>query len=199
MTESDLRIGINLAGLEHLVGGDLKRMVEFAVRVEELGFHRIVVSDHVVMGSVDGYPFKEFPVPLDYPFLDPLIYLATIAGATKRVRLTSGILIAPLRPAAVLAKMAATLDVISDGRLDLGVGSGWQQSEFDAVGVDFEARGQIFDDTMRHAEHSRATVPRRFAQSMSTLMRSTACRRRDRRAGCQSGSPVRQTVGRLVV
>jgi probable F420-dependent oxidoreductase len=116
---------------------------------EDLGFQRVVASDHVLIGSLKGYPYKEFPVPADYPFLDPLIYLASIGGATTRIRLTSGIVIAPLRPAALLAKMAATLDVMCGGRFELGVGTGWQRSEYEALGVDFDARGQIFDDTMR--------------------------------------------------
>jgi len=71
-----------------------------------------------------------------------------VAGATSRVRLATGILIAPLRAAIVLAKTAATLDVLSCGRLDLGVGIGWQREEFEAAGLDFAARAQLLDDTI---------------------------------------------------
>jgi probable F420-dependent oxidoreductase len=74
--------------------------------------------------------------------------LAAIASATSRVRLATGILIAPLRPAALLAKQAATLDVLSRGRLDLGVGTGWQREEYDAEGVDFSRRGELLSDTL---------------------------------------------------
>ena len=74
--------------------------------------------------------------------------LGAIASATSRVRLATGILIAPLRPAALLAKQAATLDVMSRGRLDLGVGTGWQREEYDAEGIDFARRGQLLSDTL---------------------------------------------------
>jgi probable F420-dependent oxidoreductase len=74
--------------------------------------------------------------------------LAAVASATERVRLATGILIAPLRPAALLAKQAATLDALSQGRLDLGVGTGWQREEYDASGIDFERRGQLLSDTL---------------------------------------------------
>jgi len=103
----------------------------------------------VVMGEhTEAYEWGPFPLPVDAPFLEPLTVLAAIAGATSRVRLATGIVIAPLRPAIVLAKIAATLDVLSQGRLELGVGVGWQREEFDAAGLDFAARAQRLDDTI---------------------------------------------------
>jgi probable F420-dependent oxidoreductase len=107
------------------------------------------VVDHVVMGpNTDAYQWGRFPVGPDAPWLEPLTVLAAIAGATERVRLATGILIAPLRPAALLAKSAATLDVLSRGRLDLGVGTGWQREEYDAAGLDFDRRGRLLSDTL---------------------------------------------------
>ena len=113
------------------------------------GVDRVVVVDHVVMGpNTDAYNWGKFPTPPDAPWLEPMTVLAAMAAATTRVRLATGILIAPLRPAVLLAKQAATLDVLSQGRLDLGVGTGWQREEYDAEGLDFAARGQLLTDTL---------------------------------------------------
>src|SRR5262245_28431383 len=101
------------------------------------------MSEHV-----EAYEWGPFPFPIEVPWLEPLTVLAAIAGATSRVRLATGILIAPLRPAIVLAKTVATLDVLSQGRVELGAGVSWQREEFDAAGLDFAARAQRLDDTI---------------------------------------------------
>jgi alkanesulfonate monooxygenase SsuD/methylene tetrahydromethanopterin reductase-like flavin-dependent oxidoreductase (luciferase family) len=106
----------------------LHEVVALARMAEDAGADTVVVPDHLVMSDrTDRYRWGRFPLPVDAAWLEPLTVLAAIAGATRRVRLATGILIAPLRPAAVLAKTAATLDVLSRGRLDLGVGTGWQK------------------------------------------------------------------------
>jgi probable F420-dependent oxidoreductase len=129
--------------------GEWSRFVDLGRAAEDAGIDRIVVVDHVVMGPhTEKYVWGKFPVPPEAPWLEPLTVLAAIAGATSRVRLATGILIAPLRPAAFLAKQVATLDQISGGRVDLGVGTGWQREEYDAQGLDFDARGQLLDDTL---------------------------------------------------
>jgi len=96
----------------------------------------------------ENYAWGKFPVPPDAPWFEPLTMLSAIGAVTSRVRLATGILIAPLRPAALLAKQAATLDQMCGGRLDLGVGTGWQREEYDAVGAAFERRGQLLTDTL---------------------------------------------------
>jgi probable F420-dependent oxidoreductase len=116
---------------------------------DEAGIDALRLPDHVVMGEhSDRYSWGPFPYPVDVPWLDPLTAIAAMAAVTARVRFCTSILIAPLRPAPLLAKMAATIDVLSAGRLELGVGTGWQREEFEAAGIDFDQRGQLLTDTI---------------------------------------------------
>lgn len=146
-----LAISILVSGLTRLFGDDLAALLDLARAADEAGIDQIALPDHLAIGArTDRYPYGErFPLPDDEPWLEPLTSLAAIAGATQRIRLGTGILIAPLRPALLLAKTAATLDVLSRGRLDLGVGSGWQREEFEASGVPFRGRTARMDDTLR--------------------------------------------------
>jgi alkanesulfonate monooxygenase SsuD/methylene tetrahydromethanopterin reductase-like flavin-dependent oxidoreductase (luciferase family) len=127
--------------------GDWGALLDVARAAEAAGVDRLVVTDHVVLGPhLDAYAWGRFPTAPDGPWLEPLTVLTAMAGVTRAVRLSTGILIAPLRPAAVLAKTVATLDVLSGGRVDLGVGVGWQREEYDALGLDFDDRGRLLDD-----------------------------------------------------
>lgn len=129
--------------------GRLHEVVGLAQRAEAADVDTVIVPDHVVMSDrTDRYAWGPFPFPIETPWLEPLTVLTAIAAATTRLRLATGILIAPLRPAPVLAKTVATLDVLSQGRLDLGVGVGWQKEEFDALGLDFARRGRMLTDTI---------------------------------------------------
>jgi probable F420-dependent oxidoreductase len=148
MTRPALSIGLPNYG-SFLPPGEWHRFVDLARAAEDAGADRIVVVDHVVMGEhTDAYAWGRFPTPPDSPWLEPLTILAACATATERIRLATGIVIAPLRPAALLAKQAATLDVLSRGRLDLGVGTGWQREEYEAEGLDFERRAVLLTDTL---------------------------------------------------
>jgi probable F420-dependent oxidoreductase len=132
-------------------------MLDTARLYDRVGIDRLVVSDHVVFGEdLDAYGKPEIggarggrqPTGPDGHWLEPLTALSVIAGVTERVRLATGILLAALRRPAVLAKSAATLDVLSGGRLDLGVGVGWQREEYEAAGLDFAQRGRLLDHTL---------------------------------------------------
>jgi probable F420-dependent oxidoreductase len=132
-------------------------MLDTARLYDRVGIDRLVVSDHVVFGEqLDAYARPELggsrggkqPTGPDGHWLEPLTALSVIAGVTERVRLATGILLAALRRPVVLAKSAATLDVLSGGRLDLGVGVGWQREEYDAAGLDFDRRGRALDHTL---------------------------------------------------
>ena len=145
-----IQTSVMIAGLSMLYGDDLAGVVETAKLAEDAGVDQIVMPDHVAIGGrTDRYPYGKFPLPIDEPWLEPLTTLAAIAGATSRIRLGTGILIVPLRPAPLLAKTLATLDVLSGGRLDLGVGSGWQREEFESSGIPFSGRTARMEETLR--------------------------------------------------
>ena len=150
-------------------------LIRTAQQAEAAGFTAVSISDHVVMGPhADRYPWGEFPFPPEAPWYEPLSVLAAIAAATTRLGLTTGILIVPLRPAVLLAKWAATIDAISGGRLELGVGTGWQKEEFDALGLDHAARGQMLTDAIGACRALWAADPATF-DSPSASFRDVWC------------------------
>lgn len=145
-----LALSVTVSGLGRLFGGELHALLEAARAADDLGIDQLVMPDHLAIGAhTDRYPYGRFPLPVDEPWLEPATTLAAIAGATRRIRLGTGVLIAPLRPALLLAKTAATLDVLSAGRLDLGVGVGWQAEEYAAAGVPFGERWSRLEDGLR--------------------------------------------------
>ena len=145
-----LPISLTVSGVKRLFGDDLSQLIDFAKRAEDAGIDQIAMTDHLAIGPhTERYPYGAFPFPNDEPWPEPLLTLAAMAGATRRIRLATAVLIAPLRPALLLAKSLATLDVLSGGRVDLGVGTGWQKEEFDASGVPFETRAARMDDVLR--------------------------------------------------
>lgn len=148
---SELKLAVFCSHVDELAGANGEGLVELARLVEEAGADQIVLSEHVVLAaSVEAHGPRGNPFPFrsDHTYPEPLIALAAMAGATTRVRLATGILIVPLRPAVVLAKMAATLDVVSGGRLDLGVGAGWHRAEFLAAGADPSRSTEALEDTI---------------------------------------------------
>jgi probable F420-dependent oxidoreductase len=155
--------------------GDWRGLVDVARIAEDSGIDRIVAVDHVVMGrNTDAYVWGRFPVPPEAPWLEPLTVLTAMAAVTTKLRLSTGILIAPLRPAALLAKQVATLDVLSNGRVDLGVGVGWQKEEYDAQGLDFSRRGTMLDDTVAACRALWSDLPAGF-ESASVRFADTFC------------------------
>jgi probable F420-dependent oxidoreductase len=137
--------------------GDWSSAVDLAIAADRAGVDRVVVSEHVVFGEhldayadprVGGHRGGKQPTGPDGPWLDPLVTLSYLAALTERVRLGTAILLAALRRPVVLAKTAATLDVLSAGRLDIGVGVGWQREEYEAAGLSFADRGRLLDHTL---------------------------------------------------
>ena len=124
-------------------------MVEVARRAEALGYGSLWCGEHVILPDPRVPPS---PLAPDAPILDPLIVLAHLAAVTSRVQLGTGIVILPQRNPVVLAKELASLDVVSGGRMILGIGVGYLEPEFAAIGVPFAdrgARGDEYLDAMR--------------------------------------------------
>jgi probable F420-dependent oxidoreductase len=154
-TEMNLSISLPFFFAEEPPNWDI--FFERARLADLAGIDRLYVADHVVFGEhMDEYARPEVggrkegrqPTGPDGHWLEPLTALSALVGITSRVRLCTAILIAPLRRPVVLAKTATTIDVLSKGRLDLGVGLGWQREEYEAAGLRFEDRGRLLDECL---------------------------------------------------
>ena len=129
----------------------LDQLVALAQGAESVGVESLWTFEHamVPLAYQSRYPYDrsgKMPVTPETNFIDPLIALTAIAAQTKTVRLATGINILPQSNPLLLAKQAASLDLLSKGRLMLGLGIGWLREEFLAMGVPFEGRGARFDD-----------------------------------------------------
>jgi probable F420-dependent oxidoreductase len=161
--KNKVRIGIGLFGLQQWFGGDFSGVLEVARLADAKGVDVVSLTDHVVMEEhLVNYPYGKFPVGLDFPWYDPITMLSAIAGVTKRIRLSAGVLISPLRPAIVLAKQLATLDVMSRGRVEIGIGVGWQKAEYDAAGIPFKGRYQRMEEQIEVCRLLWGTAPANY-------------------------------------
>jgi probable F420-dependent oxidoreductase len=138
--------------------GTWQPLFDTARVADEAGVDRLVVSDHVVFGErleeysrpeIGGQAGGKQPTGPDGHWLEPLTTLSVLAGMTSRIRLGTNILVAALRRPAVLAKSTATLDVLSGGRLDVGLGLGWSSDEWAAAGTPTEHRSARADEFLR--------------------------------------------------
>ncbi len=144
-----MKFGIGFANTGPFTAPDGARSM--AVAAEAAGFESLWTVEHTVVpaGYESPYPYSadgRMPGPENSPIPDPLVWLSFLAGATSTINLGTGILILPQRNPVVLAKEAATLDVLSGGRLLLGIGVGWLAEEFEAIGIPFNERGARTDD-----------------------------------------------------
>lgn len=127
------------------LGGDVAALGAVARGVEEIGYDHLLLYDHVVgaaRGDRNPPLWSGGPYSDKDPFHEPLVSFAYLAGITSRIKLVTGILIAPQRQTVLLAKQAAEVDLLSGGRLRLGVGLGWNYVEYDALGQSFSTRGR---------------------------------------------------------
>ena len=144
-----MKFGIAFANIGPLAEPD--HAAEFAVAAEAAGFESLWTVEHVVVPADyrSTYPYDPSGRMIggeDSPIPDPLIWLAYLAGVTSTIKLATGVVILPQRNPVVLAKELATLDQMSAGRLLFGIGVGWLEEEFDAIGVPFADRGRRTDD-----------------------------------------------------
>ncbi len=130
-----------------------EQWVPLARAADEAGFHSVVVSDHLIYpGDLKSpYPYTSNGQPRwerDTAWPDPMIAIGAMAAVTARLRFITSIYLLPLRHPVVAAKQATTVDVLSGGRLVLGIGAGWMREEFELLGVPFEKRGRRLEESV---------------------------------------------------
>jgi probable F420-dependent oxidoreductase len=138
-----MQIGVVLPQTE--LGADVAAVRDYGQAVEELGYRHVLAYDHVVGADPDVHEGWSGPYDVHSTFHEPLIVFAYLAAVTS-LELVTGIIIAPQRQTVLLAKQAAEVDLLSGGRLRLGVGLGWNPVEYEALGQDFATRGRRLEE-----------------------------------------------------
>src|ERR1700761_2867027 len=146
-----LKLTMMLGSFDRLLGeSNMAQAIDVARIVDDAGLYGVAIGEHVSLGSsLEGYPYEG---GLRYgdggrkPYLEPCTLHGAFAAATRQVKLSNCILLAPLRPAVLLAKQLATVDVLSRGRLQPVFGVGWSRDEYASLNVDFGKRRQILRD-----------------------------------------------------
>jgi probable F420-dependent oxidoreductase len=141
-----MKIGVVFPQTE--IGNDPSVIRDYAQAAESLGYDHVLAFDHVLGAHPDRFEGTGFRPPYTHqtPFHEPFVLFGFLAGVTSRVELVTGILILPQRQTALVAKQAAAVDVLSGGRLRLGVGIGWNHVEYEALGENFRNRGRRVEE-----------------------------------------------------
>ncbi|HWE69357.1 MAG TPA: TIGR03619 family F420-dependent LLM class oxidoreductase, partial [Acidimicrobiales bacterium] len=138
-------VGVNLSPVP------ADELAEAAELAEALGFESVWIGEHVIIPWewTSAYPYADHP-PLrpDFRFYDPFVALAHVGAVTSSILLGTGVVILPLRDPFLTARSMVTADLLSGGRLLLGLGAGWLQEEYDVLGRDFSSRGRRFDEAL---------------------------------------------------
>jgi probable F420-dependent oxidoreductase len=192
-----MKLGLTIPNID--LGTDLAAVRDFAHAAEDLGYDFMSCSDHVVGADLSirphWLPFNGNPPPyvLDDQFHEPLMLLAYLAAITKRIRLGTSILVLPQRQTVLVAKQVAELDVLSGGRIQLGVGIGWNSVEYEALGMDFSTRGARCGEQVgllrRLWSEPSLTFVGRFERFEARA--SIRCRSRSRYRSGSAGPPLR--------
>lgn len=160
-----MRLSVNVPNF-----GDLPESIgigTMAAAAERAGADGVWLADHILLVDevTTGYPYAAdgiFPLPPAMPFYDPLATCAFLASATETCRIGTGVLILPQRNVLELAKVSATIDRLSGGRLVLGIGSGWNRAEMEAIGYSFANRGRRTDEMLAVLRDSWSGTPAPF-------------------------------------
>ena len=188
-----------LIGFNAPIAGPLSApddLAKIVVGAEAMGFDYATFSDHVVIPTeiAAEYPYSasgEFPSGTRGERHEQLTEIAWIAAKTTRLRLVTSVMVVPHRPAVLTAKILSTIDVLSGGRLTLGIGAGWMREEFEAIDApDFDARGTVTDEYVRASLNSGRGMRRSSTASMSdspiSVSSRSPCRSRIRRSGSEA-------------
>jgi probable F420-dependent oxidoreductase len=135
-----MRVGVVFPQTE--LGGDPGAVRAYGQRVEELGFTHLLVYDHVVGADPAVHKGWNGPYDVNTTFHEPFVMFGYLAAVTRSLELVTGVIILPQRQTALVAKQAAEVDLLSEGRLRLGIGVGWNAVEYEALGQDFSKRGK---------------------------------------------------------
>lgn len=142
------------------IGHDSGALRDWAQGVEDLGYDRIIAYDHVLGAThADREPRLTGPYTEMDPFHEPFVTFGYMAALTTRIELMTGVLILPQRQAALVAKQAVQVDIVSNGRFVLGVGTGWNHVEYESLGMSFDHRGKVLDEQV-------AVIKRLFAEPL---------------------------------
>jgi probable F420-dependent oxidoreductase len=134
-----VRIGVVFPQTE--LGGDVGAVRAYGQGVEELGFRHVLAYDHVVGADPSVHTGWDGPYDVDTTFHEPFVMFGYLAGATTAMEFVTGVIILPQRQTALVAKQAAEVDLLTEGRFRLGVGIGWNAVEYEALNEDFSRRG----------------------------------------------------------
>ncbi len=130
------------------IGADRAVIRDYAQAVEQMGFAHLLAYDHVLGASTASRPEWRGPYSSQTMFHEPFVLFGYLAALTQRIELVSGVIILPQRQTALVAKQASAVDVLSGGRVRLGVGVGWNEVEYEGLGEDFSTRGARLNEQM---------------------------------------------------
>lgn len=139
-----MQIGVVYPQIE--MGPDVGEIKAFAQGAESMGYTHILAYDHVLGANTASRPDWNGPYELRTPFQEPFVLFSYLTGITEKIGFATGVLILPQRQAALVAKQAACLDIVSRGRFRLGIGTGWNDVEYEALGMNFHDRGKRYEE-----------------------------------------------------